>query len=50
MPGIPRDTADHLLDVRARVRPVKQSLRRFDEEERRAIREEIHKLMAVGFI
>jgi hypothetical protein len=50
MPGIPRDTADHSLDVRAGARPVKQSLRRFDEEERRAIGEEIHKLMAAGFI
>jgi hypothetical protein len=50
MPGIPRDTVDHSLDVRAGARPVKQSLRRFDEEERRAIREEIHKLMAAGFI
>jgi hypothetical protein len=29
---------------------VKQPLRRFDEEKRRAIGEEIHKLMATGFI
>jgi ribonuclease HI len=29
---------------------VKQHLRRFDEEKRRAIGEEIHKLMAAGFI
>jgi hypothetical protein len=50
MPGIPRDTADHSLDVRAGARPVEQSLCRFDEEERRAIGEEIHKLMAAGFI
>jgi hypothetical protein len=28
----------------------KQHLRRFDEEKRRAIGEEVHKLMAVGFI
>jgi hypothetical protein len=50
MPGIPRDVAGHSLDIRARARPVKQSLRRFDEEKRRAIGEEVHKLMAVGFI
>jgi hypothetical protein len=31
-------------------RPVKQPLRRFDDEKRRAIGKEIHKLMAVGFI
>jgi hypothetical protein len=29
---------------------VKQPLRRFDEEKCRAIGEEVHKLMAVGFI
>jgi hypothetical protein len=50
MPGIPRDVAEHSLDIRARARPVKQPLRRFDEEKRRAIGEEIHKLMAAGFI
>jgi hypothetical protein len=38
MPGILRDVAEHSLDIR------------FDEEKRRAIGEEIHKLMAAGFI
>ena len=46
MPGIPRDAAEHSLDIRAGARPVKQLLRRFDEEKCRAIGEEIHKLMA----
>jgi hypothetical protein len=32
MPGIPRDVAEHSLDIRARARPVKQHLRRFNEE------------------
>jgi hypothetical protein len=50
MPGIPRDVAEHSLDIRAGARPVKQPLRRFDKEKRRAIGEEIHKLMAAGFI
>jgi hypothetical protein len=50
MPGIPRDVAEHSLDIRARARPVKQHMRRFDEEKRRAIGEEIHKLMAARFI
>jgi hypothetical protein len=50
MPGIPRDVAEHSLDIRAGARPVKQPLRRFDEEKRRAIGEEICKLMAAGFI
>jgi hypothetical protein len=50
MPGIPRDVAEHSLDIRAGARPVKQPLRRFDKEKCRAIGEEIHKLMAAGFI
>ena len=29
---------------------MKQPLRRFDKEKRRAIGEEVHKLMAAGFI
>jgi hypothetical protein len=48
MPGIPRDVAEHSLDIRAGARPVKQHLRRFDEEKRRAIGEEVQKLMVQG--
>jgi hypothetical protein len=50
MSGIPREVAEHSLDIRAGARPVKQSLRRFNEEKRRAIGEEVHKLLAAGFI
>jgi hypothetical protein len=50
MPSIPRDVAEHSLDIRAGARPVKQPLHRFDEEKCRAIGEEIHKLMAAEFI
>ena len=50
MPGIPREVADHALDIRAGSRPVKQRLRQFDEEKRRAIDEEVQKLLAIGFI
>ena len=50
MPGIPRDVTEHSLDIRAGARLVKQTLRRFDEEMRRAIGEEIHKLLTAGFI
>jgi hypothetical protein len=50
MLGIPTDVAEHSLDIRAGARPVKQHLRRFYEEKSRAIGEEVHKLMAAGFI
>ena len=50
MPGIPRGVAEHSLHIRPGSKPVKQRLRRFDEEKRKAIGEEIAKLMAAGFI
>jgi hypothetical protein len=50
MPGIPREVTEHSLNIRASSKPVKQRLRRFDEEKHRAIGEEIHKLLAAGFI
>jgi hypothetical protein len=50
MPGIPREVIEHSLDIRAGSKPVKQRLRRFDEEKRRAIGEEVHKLLVAGFI
>ena len=48
--GILREVAEHALDIRAGSRPVKQRLRRFDEEKRRAIGEEVQKLLVAGFI
>src|SRR4026207_295410 len=50
MPGIPREVAEHSLDVRPNSKLVKQRLRRFDELKRRAIGEELQKLLAAGFI
>src|ERR671936_916968 len=50
MPGIPRDVAEHALEIRPGSRPMKQLLRRFDEEKRRIIREEVEKLEKAGFI
>jgi hypothetical protein len=50
MPGILREVAKHSLDIRVGSKPVKQRLRRFDEEKRRAIGEEVHKLLVAGFI
>ena len=50
MPGILREVAEHSLEIRASSKPVKQRLRRFDEEKRKIIGEEVHKLLTVGFI
>ena len=38
------------MKIKPGSKPIKQRLRRFDEEKRRAIGEEITKLLVVGFI
>ena len=50
MSGVPRELAEHKLHIRPGLKPVKQPLRRFSEDKRRAIGEEIAKLQAAGFI
>ena len=50
MPGVPTEFAEHSLHVKPDARPVKQPLRRFGEEKRRAIGEEIARLLDAGFI
>ena len=50
MLGIPREVAEHALHLVLGSKPAKQCLRRFDDERRRAIGEEVAKLLAAGFI
>jgi hypothetical protein len=50
MPSIPRKVAEHALEIRAGSKSVKHCLRRFDEEKRKVIGEEIHKLLKARFI
>ena len=50
MPGVPRELAEHKLHIDPRIRPVKQPLRPFNEERRRAIGEEVNRLLAARFI
>ena len=50
MPRIPREFAEHTLHLRPNTKPVKQALRRFSEPKRRAIREEINRLLGTQFI
>ena len=50
MPGIPWDVAEHALRLILGSKPAKQRLRRFDDERRRAIGEEIAKFLVAGFI
>src|SRR3954465_8386906 len=50
MPGVPRELAEHKLHIRPGSKPVKQPLRRFSEDKRRAIGEEVAKRKAACFI
>jgi hypothetical protein len=50
MPGVPRELAEQSLDVNKMTKPVKQKLRRFAKDRKEAIRVEILKLIAAGFI
>jgi putative transposase len=45
-----RELVDHSLHVRADAKPIKQPLQRFAEEKRKAIGEEIARLLAAGFM
>ena len=50
MPGVPRELAEHTLNVDPKFKPVKQFLHRFNEERCKAIGEEVARLLAAGFI
>jgi hypothetical protein len=50
MPGVPRELIKHSLKVDTKAIPKKQRLRRFAPDKSEAIKKEIAKLLAVGFI
>jgi hypothetical protein len=50
MPGVPRELAEHSLDVSKTAKPVKQKLCRFAKDCKEVIRLQVLKLLAVGFI
>jgi hypothetical protein len=50
MLGILTEIDEHALNIQPTARPVAQRLRRFDKEKRKAIGEEVAKLLATKFI
>ena len=50
MPGVPRELAGHTPNIDPKFKPFKQFLRLFNEERRKAIGEEVARLLAAGFI
>jgi hypothetical protein len=50
MLGVPRELAEHRIDVNEGSKPIKQWLRRLSSDKKEAIKKEIIKLMAASFI
>jgi hypothetical protein len=50
MTGVPRELAEHALQIIPGSKLVRQAMRRFRDEKRRAIAKEISKLLKAGFI
>jgi hypothetical protein len=50
MPGVPRELAEHTLEVNKTARPIKQKLRQFAKDRKQAMEVEVCKLLAAGFI
>jgi hypothetical protein len=50
MPGVPRRLIDHSLNFNPKATPNQQHLCRFADDRRDAIKKELTKLLAVGFI
>jgi hypothetical protein len=50
MPGVPRELAEHRLEVNKTARPIKQKLQRFAKDRKQAMEVDVCKLLATGFI
>jgi hypothetical protein len=50
MPGVPKELIKHCLKVDPKATLKKQRLRRFAPNKREAIKKELAKLLAIGFI
>jgi hypothetical protein len=50
MPGVPRELAEHRLEVNKTAQPIKQKFRRFKKDRKQAIEVKICKLLDAGFI
>jgi hypothetical protein len=50
MPGVPKELAKHRININKGSKPIKQRLRHFSPDKKAAIKKEIVKLMATGFI
>jgi hypothetical protein len=50
MSGVYQEVTEHTLNIKPGSKPVKQGLRRFNQEKSKAIGEKLVRLLATGFI
>jgi hypothetical protein len=50
MPDVSQEVTEHTLNIKPGLRPVKLGLRCFNQEKRRAMSEELSRLLAIGFV
>jgi hypothetical protein len=50
MPGVSQEVAEHTLNIKPGLKPIKQGLRCFNLEKRRAVGEELSKILATDFV
>jgi hypothetical protein len=50
LPGVPRELAEHALEVSKTARPIKQKLQRFAKDRKQVVEVEVCKILAAGFI
>ena len=50
MPAVPKELAKHTLNIDPKFKLVRKFLRRFNEERRKAVGEEVARLLAARFI
>ena len=50
MKGVPRELAEHHLNINPGAKPVKQTLRRLGDVKRKAIGKELAKLLKAKFV
>jgi hypothetical protein len=50
MSGVSWEAVEHMLNIKPGSKPIKQGLRRFNQEKHRAMGEELSRLLAISFV
>jgi hypothetical protein len=50
MPGVSQEVAENTLNIKPSSKSIKQGMRRFNQEKRRAMGEDLSRLLATDFV